>query len=217
MDARRAGTGYLALPDDGTGPGILVLHSWWGLTPFFRAVCDRLSLEGFVALAPDLFVGKTASTEPEAESLLQHADMDETAHLVRQSLLTLRALESTPDRPCGTLGFSMGGSWALWLAARLPDLVDATAVFYGSQSIDMAPSRSAYLGHFAEHDRFVDDDEITLLEADLRLLDKEVEFHRYPGTGHWFFESDREAYDAAAAELAWDRTMAFFHAHLGRS
>jgi carboxymethylenebutenolidase len=214
MDERRAGTGYLALPDSGEGPGILVLHSWWGLNPFFRGVCDRLSLEGFVALAPDLFVGQTATSEHEAESLLKHADMDETAHLVRQSLLTLRGLESTPDRPVGTLGFSMGASWALWLAARLPDLIDATAVFYGSQSIDMASSRSAYLGHFAEHDPFVEDDEVTLLEAELRLLEKDVAFHRSPGTGHWFFESDRDAYDAAAAELAWQRTLAFFRSHL---
>ena len=215
MDERRAGTAYLALPDSGSGPGILLLHSWWGLTTFFRDVCDRLSLEGFTALAPDLFVGRTASSEEAAESMLLEADMDETAHLVRQSLFTLHQLEATPDRPVGTLGFSMGASWALWLAARVPDLVDATTVFYGSQTIDMASSRSAYLGHFAEHDRFVDDDEITLLESDLHLLGKDVEFHRYPGTGHWFFEADRVAYDPMAADLAWDRTIAFFHRHLG--
>ena len=78
----------------------------------------------------------------------------------------------------------------------------------------MAPATSAFLGHFAEKDDFVDDDELTLLEADLRLLDKDVEFHTYPGTTHWFFEADRPTHDPAAAELAWDRTLAFLHRHL---
>ena len=108
----------------------------------------------------------------------------------------------------------MGASWALYLASRMPDLVAAAAVFYGSQSVDMAPAHAAFLGHFAEDDDFVDEDELTLLEADLRLLDKDVTFHRYPGTSHWFFESDRPAYDAAAADLAWSRTLAFFDQQL---
>jgi dienelactone hydrolase len=69
----------------------------------------------------------------------------------------------------------------------------------------------------AESDDFVDDDELTLLEADLRLLDKKVDFHRYAGTHHWFFEADRPAYDAAAAELAWQRTIAFLHESLASS
>jgi carboxymethylenebutenolidase len=87
-------------------------------------------------------------------------------------------------------------------------------VFYGSQSVDMAPATSPFLGHFAESDDFVDNDELTLLEADLRLLDKRVEFIRYPGTQHWFFESDRPAYDPAAADLAWQRTIAFLRENL---
>ena len=149
-----------------------------------------------------------------AKALLANADMDATLDLVRSSLLTLRGMPATPDAPVGVLGFSMGASWALWLAGRLPEVVDATAVFYGTQSIDMAPARSAFLGHFAETDPWVADDELTLLESDLHLLDKDVTFHRYPGTGHWFFESDQPAYDEAAAELAWERTLAFFRTHL---
>src|SRR5690606_25916132 len=135
MAPRTAGTGYLTLPDRGTGPGVLVLHSWWGLTPFFRGVCDRLAEEGLVALAPELFAGRTADERAEGKALLAESDMDAMAHLVRSSLYTLRGLPATPEAPVGTLGFSMGGSWALWLAGRIPDLVGATVVFYGSQSI----------------------------------------------------------------------------------
>ncbi|HZA77493.1 MAG TPA: dienelactone hydrolase family protein [Acidimicrobiales bacterium] len=214
MASRSAGTGYVIVPEGGSGPGILVLHAWWGLTPFFKGVCDRLADNGFVALAPDLYGGKTTSDPDEAKALLAVADMDATLALVRSSVFALRAMPATPDAPVGALGFSMGASWALWLASRVPEMVDATAIFYGTQSIDMAPARSAFLGNFAETDPWVEEDELTLLEADLHVLDKDVTFHRYRGTGHWFFESDQPAYDEAAAELAWDRTLAFFREHL---
>jgi carboxymethylenebutenolidase len=214
MRSRSVGTGYVIVPGEGSGPGILVLHAWWGLTPFFKGLCDRLADHGFVALAPDLNGGRTTRDPEVAKTLLANADMNATLDLVRSSLLTLRGMPATPDAPVGVLGFSMGASWALWLAGRMPELVDATAVFYGSQSIDMAPARSAFLGHFAETDPWVGDDELTLLESELHVLDKDVTFHRYPGTGHWFFESDQPAYDEAAAELAWDRTLAFFRRHL---
>jgi carboxymethylenebutenolidase len=214
MAPRSAGSGYLALPDALEGPGILVLHAWWGLTPFFKQLCDRLAEAGFVALAPDLLAGRTTDDPEEARETLAAADMDATLDLVRSSVLTLRGLPATPATPIGTLGFSMGGSWALWIASRMPEQVAATVTFYGTQNVDMSPATSAFLGHFAEVDPYVDDDERTLLEADLHVLDKNVEFHHYPGTGHWFFEKDRPAYDEAAATLAWDRTLAFLRAHL---
>jgi carboxymethylenebutenolidase len=214
MASDHAGTAYLTLPDGGEGPGVLVLHAWWGLTPFFKQVCDRLADEGFVALAPDLYGGATTDDVAEAEAMLHAADMDAMLDLVRSSALTLRAMPATPDAPIGTVGFSMGASWALWLASRVPEAVGATVAFYGTQNVDMTPATSAFLGHFAEVDPYVDEDERTLLEADLHVLDKDVTFHDYPGTGHWFFEAGNAAYDAAAADLAWERTLAFLHRRL---
>jgi carboxymethylenebutenolidase len=214
MASRSAGSGYLISPKSGEGPGVVVLHSWWGLTPFFKDVCNRLAAEGFVALAPDLFGGRTTDDPDDARKMLADADMEATVRLVRASTFELHRRSETPDAPVGVVGFSMGASWALWLASRVPEMIGATVVFYGSQSVDMAPATSPFLGHFAESDDFVNEDELTLLEADLRLLDKKVEFHRYPGTHHWFFEADRPAYDAVAAELAWQRTIAFLREHL---
>ncbi|MGH9273655.1 MAG: dienelactone hydrolase family protein, partial [Acidimicrobiales bacterium] len=135
-------------------------------------------------------------------------------HLTRSSLSTLRAMPMTPDAPVGVLGFSMGASMGLWLSARVPEDVTATAVFYGAQDIDFLGAQSAYLGHFAETDPYVDDDSRSLLEAELHLLELDTTFHDYPGTSHWFFEDDRPEYDAAAAALAWERTLAFFRQHL---
>ena len=211
-----AGTGYVVAPESGHGPGILVLHSWWGLTPFFREVCDRLDDAGFVALAPDLHGDdRTADTPDEAEALLAATDPNRTAGMVVSSLTALARMPATPDGPVGILGFSMGGSWALWAATRFPDQVAAVCVYYGSQDIDFEPSRAAVQGHFAEHDEFTSADDVNYLEAQLRLVGREVDFHRYPGTGHWFAEHDRPAaHDPAAAEQAWDRTIEFFHRHL---
>lgn len=214
MDSRHAGTGYLSLPDARSGPGILVLHAWWGLTAHVKDVCDQLAGEGFVALAPDLFAGEVTTDVAESEQRLARADANELAHLTRSSLQTLRDLPATADGPVGLLGFSMGASMALWLAARVPDAVAATVVYYGGQDIDMAEATSAFLGHYAEDDPYVDDDGLALLEAELHLDDLEVSFHRYPGTRHWFAENDRPEHDPEAAERAWQHTVDFLKSHL---
>jgi carboxymethylenebutenolidase len=214
-ERRHAGTAYVVTPEGGEGPGVLVLHAWWGLTPFFTGVADRLADAGFVALAPDLFAGETASTPDEAEALQAASGPNETAALVLSSAGALHGLPATTGAGIGILGFSMGGSWALWAATRLPELVQAVSTFYGVTDLDPEPGRAAVQAHFAELDELVTDDEKVTFEADLRLLGRDVEVHHYPGTGHWFFESDHVAAHApAAADQAWARTLAFLHRHL---
>lgn len=214
-DRRHAGTAYVVTPEGGEGPGVLVLHSWWGLTPFFKGVADRLADAGFVALAPDLFAGETATTPDEAEALQAASSANETAALVLSAGSALHRLPATTGEGIGILGFSMGGSWALWAATRMPELVRAVTTFYGVTDLDPEPARAAVQAHFAELDELVSDDEKVTLEAEHRLLGRDVEVHHYAGTGHWFFEADRAAaHDPAAAEQAWARTLAFLHRHL---
>lgn len=218
MDGQRrhAGTAYVVAPDAGTGPGVLLLHSWWGLTPFFKGVADRLADAGFVALAPDLYGGETAETPDEAEALLAGADVTAMVHLVASSVEVLRRLPATPDGPVGVVGFSLGASLALRAAARQPADVAAVTAFYGTTDVDFAPVSAAVQCHVAELDELTPDDDVAYLEASLRLVGVDVEVHRYPDTGHWFFESDRApAHDPLAADLAWERTLAFLRRHLG--
>lgn len=212
-----AGSGYLVGPaGGGRGPGVMVLHSWWGLTPFFKGVCHRLSDEGYTVLAPALLPGHLPATPDEAEAALAAADVDRSAALVLSSTQALRRASADPAAPIGVIGFSMGASWALWLSARSPADVAATVAFYGSQTIDFTEARSAYLGHFAEFDSLVSEDETVELEAHLKLVGLEADFYRYPGTSHWFFEADRgPAFSEEAAELAWRRTLDFLAHHLG--
>lgn len=212
---RRHSTAYVVAPESGSGPGVLVLHGWWGLNPFVRRLCDRLADAGFAVLAPDLFEGRTAEAPDEAETLLADMDVDRAVEALMATSSTLRDLPITEDRPIGVVGISMGASLALWLATRAPERVAAAVAYYGTQDIDFEPAQAAILGHFAEHDELVSDDDVVEMEAHLRLLGKEVQFHRYPGTGHWFIEEDRPAaYDPGAASIAWERTVHFLHHHL---
>ncbi len=206
---RRAGEAFLVDPPGGSqGPGVLVLHSWWGLNDWVRDFCRRLAGEGYTVVAPDLFDGVQPATEAEGEAVLAGADPDELSGLVMSSAHTLRAVADDPNRPIAVLGFSMGASLALWLSARLGSTINAVVAFYGAQSIDFDEATAAYQGHFATDDHIVSDDDKVVTESFIRLGGQSTEFHTYPGTKHWFFEAG-ENFDPDAAELAWKRTVDF--------
>lgn len=206
---RRAGEAFLVDPPGGIqGPGILVLHSWWGLTDWVRDFCRRLAAEGYTTLAPDMFDGVQPVTEAEGEAVLAGTDPDEMSGLVMSSAHTLRAVSRNPDLPIVVIGFSMGASLALWVSARLPTAVNGAVAFYGAQSIDFEEAEADYLGHYAENDHIVSEEDRVLTESFIRLGGKSTEFHVYPGTSHWFFE-DGDNHDVEASELAWDRTIEF--------
>ncbi len=212
----RAAMGYLALPEQGHGPGVLVLHAWWGLTAVVKGVCDRLATEGFVAFAPDLYDGRTAATIDEAQELMAKRDAGRMRAVALAAMDRLRADSTVGEQAIGVVGFSMGANWAFLLNELKPDDIAAVVAFYGTGEMDFTASRAAYLGHYAEQDEFDPLESVRALEAEIRSAGREVTFHVYPGTRHWFFEQDRpDAYDAPAARLAWDRTTAFLHSHLG--
>ena len=207
--------GFLAVPASGKGPGVLVLHAWWGLNDTFKAVCTRLVEAGFVAFAPDLYHGKVADTIAGAEVL--GAAIDANYQQARTEVLeAARFLNERAGQPAAGLAvvaFSLGGYYALQLAAADPEHIRSVVLFYGTEGTmgsDFSASRADYLGHYAENDPYETQAIVDSLEASLRRVGRPVTFYRYPGTGHWFFEPDRaEAYNPAAASLAWERTLAF--------
>jgi len=207
---------YLAVPESGAGPGVLVLHAWWGLTPIFTDVCDRLAAAGYVALAPSLYAdGATAATITEAEALRDAHDEEAVAEPVVQAAAEqLRRLPAVTGAQFGVIGFSLGAYWALHLSQVRPDDVGAVVAIYGTDDGDYRTARAAYLGHFAERDDFEPLEAVRALEAKIREAGREVTFYVYPGTGHWFVEPNRPEYDAAAAELVWDRTLNFLNERL---
>ena len=114
------------------------------------------------------------------------------------------------------IGFSLGAYWALLLSQARPDDVAAVVTVYGTDDGDYGTARAAYLGHFAEHDEYEPLEAVRALEEKIRAAGREVTFHVYPGAGHWFVEPGQpRRRRPAAAELVWERTLAFLRAKLG--
>lgn len=207
---------YLSLPHRGAGAGVLVLHAWWGLNDTFRRFCDQLAGEGFVALAPDLYHGAVAATREDAKRLMRQMDKDSARKTLNTALKDLVAHPAV-DRPAmGVVGFSLGGYYALGLACQKPKNIAAVVTFYGTGRGKFAEAQAAFLGHFADDDEFEPAADVLQLEQNIRHAGKAVAFYTYPGTKHWFFEADRPEYDLAAAQLAWERTVAFLRQELFR-
>ncbi len=213
----RTVAGYRAAPAGG-GPGVFVLHAWWGMTEMFTGLCDRLAAAGFVALVPDLYGGRTASTIAEAESLLESLDRRQAEAAVAAAAERLPHDPAVTSSRIGGIGFSMGASYLMSLATRQPAL-GAAVIFYGGSEQDAGlaqETQAAILGHFAEEDEWeAPVDETLRVQEKLRSAGMDVTFHIYPGAGHWFFEENRpDAYNASAAQLAWERTMEFLRERL---
>lgn len=198
---------YFVQSDDGPGPGVLLLHSFWGLTSSVKELADDLADHGYTVLAPDINFGALPDSEQEALNHLGAANPDRLASLVLSSVGLL--YEKSTDGPIGIIGFGMGGSLALWASVRLADLVTAAVSFYGSQQIDFAGSNSDYLIHLAEEDEYITDDEAAFMEATMGLEELTVEVVRYPGTRHGFSEPDGETFDPETFDDAWKRTLEF--------
>ncbi len=204
--------GYLALPHAGEGPGVLVLHAWWGLSDAIKDFCDRLAGEGFTAYAPDLYHGSLASSIAEAEALRDELDLNagRAEADIAQAADYLSRRAQPPGGGMGVVGFSLGAYYALKFSVEAPQLVRAVVLFYGSGGGDFSQARAAYLGHFAENDPYEPPEAVDWLEGELKSAGRPATFYRYAGVGHWFCEPDRpEAYNEAAARLARRRTVEF--------
>lgn len=198
---------YFVQSEQGRGPGVLLLHSLWGLTSSVKGLCDGLADQGFTVLAPDINFGELPETEEEGIDHLGGADPDRLASLVLSSTRLLS--DQSTAVPIGIVGFGMGGSLGLWASVRMADLVGGVVSFYGTQQIDFAGSQASYLIHFAEEDEYISDDEAAFMEATMRLESLPLELITYPGTKHGFCEPDGETFDPDAFELAWARTIEF--------
>jgi carboxymethylenebutenolidase len=210
--------GFLATPPTGKGPGLIVLHPWWGLNETMKTLCKRLATEGFVAFAPDLYHGKIGTTIEEAKALTKGLDETKAKSDVADSVRFLSERSDLTGPGLGVIGFSLGVYFGLALSLDDPDRVRAVVVFYGTGGGDYARSKAAYLGHFAENDDYEPAADVESMQDAMRTAGRPVTFHTYADTGHWFFEQDRpDAYNEVAAKLAWDRTVAFLRKELALS
>jgi carboxymethylenebutenolidase len=208
--------GYIAIPPTGKGSPVLVLHAWWGLNDTMKALCTRLAESGFVTFAPDLYHGKVADNIADAKILCNALDANQAKADIADAARFLNERAGQAGHGLAVIGFSLGAYFALDLSVADPEHIRSVVVFYGTGPDDFSGSRADYLGHFAETDEFEPQSSVDNLEAALRRAGRPVTFHSYKGTGHWFFEPDRsQAFNQAAASLAWDRTLAFLRRSQG--
>jgi len=213
--------GYLAEPAKRTAaPGMVVIQEWWGLNDQIKGVADRLAAAGYRALVPDLYRGKVALEANEAEHLMNNLNFGDAAGQdVRGAVQHLRASGSAK---VGVTGFCMGGALTLLSAVNVPE-ADAEVVWYGYpplEYIDASRIKSPLMGHWATEDAAFPIAKVDELEKKLRGANVNFEFHRYQAK-HAFANETADSknlpilkYDAAAAELAWRRTLDFLAKHL---
>lgn len=208
-------SGYLARPAGDAAknaPGLIVIHEWWGLNENIRLVTERLAGEGYIALAVDLYGGKSAATPKEAMALMQGLQDDSASadENLRQAYRYLHDL--TGGASVGSIGWCLGGRWSLRAALVLPDQLDAAVIYYGSVIDDrdaLATLQMPVLGNFAENDPIIPLDSVASFESTMRELGKDIDVKVYAGAQHAFSNPSGTAYNPEAAEDAWNRSMAF--------
>lgn len=212
------GRGYLVRPSgmSGKGPAVLVVHENRGLNPYIKDVARRLAKAGFVAFAPDALhpLGGYPGNDDEGRALQRSMDRAKIEQDFLAAAEFLKSHESS-DGKLGAVGFCFGGYIVNMLAATLGDRLDAGVPFYGTPAAKeiRANITAPLLIQLAELDRRVNG-AWPEYEADLRAHAVDYTMHLYPKANHGFHNDSTGRYDRAMAELAWERTVAFFNKHL---
>jgi carboxymethylenebutenolidase len=204
--------GYQAEPSSG-GPGVLVVHDWYGLLPGVEAACDALAAAGFVAFAPDLYDGHSTTDPGQAEELMRGLDAAQARERLALATGHLRGRRKVGGGKVGAVSYSMGGSLALAYATT--GELGAIVAYYATIAPSKGtPIRCPVLLHLAEDDEFDPAETPEVLVAALHEAGTEAEARTWPGTEHSFANPDAAVYQAAAAESAWAETVAFLGRHL---
>src|SRR5204862_7585573 len=160
----------------------------WRLNDFFKGFANRLASQGFLALAPDLHDGAVATSVEGAKELPSRIADERIKQIVLGATDYLRADPSISGHKIGVVGFSMGAAWSLLLSTLKPESVGAVVVFYGTYPVDFSKAQASYLGHYAPDDEWETPADLRATEEKTRGAGREVTFHFYPGTKHWFLE-----------------------------
>jgi carboxymethylenebutenolidase len=210
--------GYLVRPAKMTGklPGILVIHENRGLNPHIEDVARRFALENFIAFAPDaLFpLGGYPGSEDKAREMFSKLEQPKTREDFVAATAFLKAQPQSTGK-IGAVGFCYGGGMVNYLATRLGSDLAAGVPFYGSSANieDVPKIKAPLMIQSAEVDERINASWPAFEEA-LKAAKVNYERHLYPCTQHGFHNDTTPRYDAAAAKLAWERTLAFFNKHL---
>jgi carboxymethylenebutenolidase len=214
-------SGYLAAPEaPGPHPALIVIHDDWGLTDWVKGQTRKLAAQGYVALAVDLYRGQVAYDPSLAYELMASTPPDRALQDMRAAIHFLTARPDVNKEKIGTIGWSMGGKWALRLAVHDP-LLGACVLNYGSMPTDPIEIQSIHapvLGIFGADDRTIAADDVYAFENAMESAHKSIAVKIYHGAGHGFEDSGNKlGYREGASDDAWQRTVAFLDRHLKSS
>jgi carboxymethylenebutenolidase len=214
--------GYLALPKgDGTHPGVIVIHEWWGLTDWVKEQTDSLAANGYVALAVDLYGGRVARDSDTAHQYMSGLAEDEAVATLRRGVDFLRSRDDVRAQAIGVIGWCMGGKFSIRLAAAEPG-IRACIMYYGAPITDPATIKgiqASVLGNFGGADKGPTPEQVKTFEKALKEAGKNVDFKIYEGAGHAFANINNAwgGYREDAAKDAWIRSLGFFDRELRRA
>ena len=215
-------TAYLVKPEGVShGPAIIVIQEWWGLNDHIKDIARRLAKCGYIAIAPDLYsrLGNAITTDAdEAGRLMTSLQQEDGLKDLNATVAYLKTVPEVDASRIGTIGFCMGGSYALMLPIVNAD-IKAAVPFYGQVPDPYTPLQNLQapvLYIHGEDDGWITRDHVDRLRDALKEYGKTGEAKTYPGTPHAFFNDTRsDVYKPEEASDAWNRTLAFFSQHLG--
>ena len=212
-------SGFLAVPETpGKHPALILIHEWWGLMPWVKDQADKFAAAGYVALAVDLYRGKTTEDPKVAREMATTLPRDRAMRDLEAAFGYLASRPDVKANRIGTVGWCFGGGWALRLATHEPRLA-ACAINYGERTTDpeaIGAIRCPVLGNFGAEDQVIPPAKVRAFEAAMKKAGKSVDVKIYAGAGHAFETStDKDRYRPQASADAWERVIGFFHRTLG--
>jgi carboxymethylenebutenolidase len=210
-------SGVIALPAGSErAPTLVLVQEWWGVNGHIESLADRFAAAGFITLAPDLYHGTIAKNADEAAQLMTALDgkraMDDIAGAVARLLAEPRS-----NGKVGIAGFCMGGAYTFAAAAAIPELA-AAVPFYGippAERLDFAKMKAPILAHFSRTDQWATVERATEIKKEIDAHHGSMQLEVYDADHAFMNDTRPEVYASEAAKLAWGRTVAFLHQHLG--
>ena len=198
-------------------PALVVIHEWWGLNDWVKQQASNLADQGYAALAIDLYRGQVATDPDQAHQIMRGVPEDRAARDLLAATAYLRSLDTINPKRVGTIGWCMGGGYALDLAIADPKL-KAAVINYGhlaSDKITLKKIHAPVLGIFGGQDQGISVADVRKFEAQMEALDKKVEIHIFPDAGHGFENPNNEkGYRAEDAANAQKMTEEFLRKNL---